>query len=556
GRERSMMAQAVSDTITESPAWLLGSDAGRRADHAELGSLFAFGAAMHADKIAVDDGRASHSFDELDAMSQRLAAAFAARGVGSGDRVAVIADKRAIMPAIAVAIWACGAVYVPLDGEAPPARIDGILKRLRPRLVVSCRDDVLPEGHPAMSREAMEAVALDEGGPRHAQAAPMDSDASAYILFTSGSTGEPKGVEITVGSLLAYFKAHNEVLRFEPQSRVISFTPYHFDVSIEDTLLPLSLGAFVYQYRGIVAGPLIRKILTRERITHMIAVSTILTLISNPADAITHEAFPDMSMVMTGAEVCDPKIINLWKDKLADCRVINAYGPTETTIVCLCHTIDRPEPDRSSSFPIGRALDGVHVAILREDGEEAGDGEQGELCIGGAQVMRGYFDQPDENARVLFERDGVRYYRTGDICFRQEDGSIVFVGRSDDEVKISGKRIHLGEIRQKVMSLQNVDRVAIGTAERKGRREIVIIVVSADEGIVARAQSHLAEQLPAYMRPAIWGHATSVTLSTTGKTDEKKLLAQVSALAADSRESVFRIAGDGAIVPRKEAAHG
>lgn len=537
------------------PAWALGCVSGRRPDTAELGRLFSFGVAIHRDRIAVDDGRVRYTFGELEQVAQRLAAAFTEKGVSPGDRVAILADKVALMPAIAVAVWICGAVYVPLDPEAPPARIERILARLRPRLVLSCRDAPPPESCPVITRAMLEAIATDPSAERRLVPAGMANDASAYIVFTSGSTGEPKGVEITVGSLLAYFKAHNEVLRFGPQSRVISFTPFHFDVSIEDTLLPLSLGAFVFQYRGIVAGPLIRKVLTRERITHMIAVSTVLTLISNPASAISRDAFPELGMVMTGAEVCDPKVINLWKSGLPGCRVINAYGPTETTIVCLCHTIDQPEPDRSSSYPIGAPLEGVEAIILAQDGREVADGEQGELCIGGVQVMRGYFDQPAENDRVLFERHGLRFYRTGDICFRDPDGAFVYVGRRDDEVKIAGKRVHLGEVRQTVMALPGADRVAIGRVDRFDRHEIAIIVVSEDPSIIERAQAHLGRELPAYMRPSIWVHASKVALSATGKTDEKLLIGKVASAVSQSRESRFTITGDGEVVPTAEFHH-
>ncbi|MEZ5841971.1 MAG: amino acid adenylation domain-containing protein [Hyphomicrobiales bacterium] len=539
----------MSDTLelaVAPPAWALDAGAGP-GGVLHLGQLFAFGAGTSPDKVAVDDGRARFTFAELEAMATRLAAAFAARGVAHGDRVAVISEKRAIMPAIAAAIWKLGAVYVPLDGEAPPARIASILGRLSPRLVVSLKATPAPDGFAVIGSEELQRIASAPTVPHVPPLAAEADDHPAYIIFTSGSTGEPKGVEISTGSLLAYFKAHQEYLRFTAASRVFSLTPYHFDVSIEDTLLPLSLGAFVYQFNGIVAGPLIRRILQREAITHLIAVSTILTLISQPAEEISTEKFPHLEMVMTGAEVCDPKVINLWKERLPAARLINAYGPTETTIVCTCHTIEHPEPDRVSAFPIGRPLEGVHALILDETGAVVADGGKGELCIGGVQVMRGYFDQPAETARTVFTRDGVRYYRTGDICSRQADGAIVFVGRLDDEVKIAGKRVHLGEVRQKVMALSGVDRVAIGTLERQGRREIAIVIVSAEGGIVERAEALLAETLPSYMRPTVYAHAWSVVLSRTGKTDEKKLLAQLCEIAAASRRSRFRINADGAI---------
>src|SRR5262249_599730 len=152
-----------------------------------------------------------------------------------------------------------------------------------------------------------------------------------------------------------YFFNHNQVLRFTPDSRVFSFSPFHFDVSIEDTLLPLSVAAFVYQFRGAPVGALVYRLLTRERITHLIPVSTILAMVT---PAVSAEV-PHLEMVMTGAEVCDPKVINQWKRRMPYLRVINAYGPTEVTIVCLTHEIDAPDDIRRKAYPIGRPLPGV-----------------------------------------------------------------------------------------------------------------------------------------------------------------------------------------------------
>src|SRR5205085_12505032 len=134
-----------------------------------------------------------------------------------------------------------------------------------------------------------------------------------------------------------------------------------------------------------------------------------------------------------------------WRTRLPDVRVINACGPTEATIVCLTYQIERADPERRSAYPIGRPLRGVEARIVDEAGEVREPGRPGELWIGGEQVMRGYFDQPEETASRVLDLDGVRYYRTGDVCSYDGDGSVVFHGRNDDEVKLAGRRIHLGE---------------------------------------------------------------------------------------------------------------
>ncbi|WP_168798075.1 amino acid adenylation domain-containing protein [Pacificoceanicola onchidii] len=518
------------------------------ADHGlfDLGNLLAYGLENTPDKDAITDGKQTLSFAQLEALAWRIASRLRAHGTNPGDRVAVIATKSALMPALALAIWKCGAVYVPLDQDAPVARLDTLVARIRPSCVLALEKPYAAAICPVIQPEEIAALAANKSTPKPFDIPARAPDDLAYIIFTSGSTGTPKGVEITHENLSRYFVAHNEVLRFTPASRVLSFAPFHFDVSIEDTLLPLAIGAFSYQYRGLYMGAIIRKIMASQKITHMIAVSTILTLISTPLQSIAASSFPELEMVMTGAEVCDPKIINTWVSALPNARVINAYGPTEATIVCLCHHIKAADTGREASFPIGTPLRDVSLLLLDEDGNDANEGE---LCIGGPLVMAGYFERPDLTAEVIFERDGLRYYRSGDICKRLDDGTIQFVGRRDDEVKLKGKRIHLGEIRQLALSLPGIDRVAIGLVERR-EKEIALIAFSEDAGALPRLRQYLAMQLPAYMRPTILAQGAEITLSTSGKTDEKTLLKRLQAAASDTTAAAFTMQDTGLFAPQ------
>ncbi|MFW2544891.1 amino acid adenylation domain-containing protein [Primorskyibacter sp. 2E107] len=508
-----------------------------------LGNLLAYGLEHSPDRTAITDGKQTLTFAQLDALAWRIAARLRSLGTDPGDRVAVIATKSALMPALALAIWKCGAVYVPLDQDAPMARLDALIARIRPACVLALEKPYAAGLCPVIQPEDIDSLIHAETAPAPWQIPPRGPQDLAYIIFTSGSTGTPKGVEITHENLSHYFVAHNAVLQFTPRSRVLSFAPFHFDVSIEDTLLPLALGAFSYQYRGLYMGAIIRKIIASQEITHMIAVSTILTLISTPLQSIAASSFPDLEMVMTGAEVCDPKIINQWVSALPEARIINAYGPTEATIVCLCHHIRQADAGRESSFPIGTPLRDVSLLLLDEAGRDA---DEGELCIGGPLVMRGYFERQDLTAAVIFERGGLRYYRSGDICRRLPDGTIQFTGRRDDEVKLKGKRIHLGEIRQMALSLPGIDRVAIGLVERRDT-EIALIAFSDDAEALPRLRRYLALNLPSYMRPTILAQGADVTLSASGKTDEKTLMQRLRTAVTGSTAATFHIAKDGTI---------
>ena len=529
------------------PPWSL-DPADRAASPPALGDIVAAAARNWPDRAAVHDGRDGLTFAEVERQARALAAWLSEQGTGDGDRVAILAEKCAIMPVLAIGIWKCGAIYVPLDAAQPVLRLSGLLGRLKPRVVIALDNrEPTVAGVRWVGRTQLDAI-LSGSAPDRPAVVQRPED-TAYIIFTSGSTGEPKGVEISVASLVAYFGNHNEVLRFTPASRVFSLAPFHFDVSIEDTLLPMSLGAFVYQFRGVHASAIMRAIIKRERITHLIAVSTLLTMITEDGHHVTRENFPCLQMVMTGAEVCAPGVINVWKTNLPQVRVINVYGPTEATIVCITHEIERVDPERTSSYPIGRPLRGVEARIV-EDGAEVHEHDRvGELWIGGEQVMRGYLDQAEETARRVVEVDGVRYYRTGDMCSYDQDGNIVFHGRNDDEVKLAGRRIHLGEIRQIVLGCPGVERAAVGLVPRYGHDVIALVVVAPVRAVVADVEKLLVNLLPEYMRPALVVWSPALAVSSTGKTDEGRLMGRLAEVARGSSATHFALSPDGEVEP-------
>tara|TARA_B100000700_G_C15062076_1_gene866552 strand:- start:2729 stop:4351 length:1623 start_codon:yes stop_codon:yes gene_type:complete len=539
--------------LAREPEWSISS--GSRPFHPKptlaLGDLFAMGVTNFPDRAAISDGKQTLTFRELDELAWRISAKLREMGTSQGERIAVISSKSALMPAIVVAIWKCGATYVPLDQDAPEKRQLRLIARIAPRAVICCERDVLLDSVPVITVEELTNLISAPDCERW-ELPHMDPNDLAYIIFTSGSTGEPKGVEITVSNLLVYFRVHNRVLEFEQNSRVISFAPFHFDVSIEDTLLPLSLGAFSWQYREMYVGVLIRKRIAEQRITHMIAVSTILSLITTPVEAISFNTFPYLQLLMTGAEVCDPKVINHWVSTHPNLHVFNAYGPTEATIVCLCHQITYIDPERTEAFPIGSPLEQVSLLLLDEEGSESSSGE---LCIGGPLVMRGYLDRPDLTDRVIFERDGIRYYRSGDYCTCLPDGTFQYLGRRDDEVKINGRRIHLGELRQTAMSCSGIDRVVVGLIMRFEKSEIALLVFTESPEAFSDLRKQLGDRLPSYMLPSIWAHGTQVFQSASGKTDEKTLLERLRIVANQFQQTDFYLKEDGYFAPQARSNH-
>jgi len=534
----------------QQPEWLYTSEnGGRCGERKPLSKLFEYGAAEYSSRTAISDGELTYTFAQLENGARRIAALLHQAGAREGTRVAVLTAKRAFIPMFAVAAWKVGAVYVPIDGDNPPARIERLLRQLKPVAVLGEGADRarVPEGVPTFASARLLECAAAESAQCWDDCPLVNESEPAYIIFTSGSTGAPKGVMISHGSLLDYFYNHNQVLRFTQQSRVLSFAPFHFDVSIEDTFLPLSLGAFVYQYRGMPIGVLVRRVLKQHKITHVIAVSTVLTVITS-GSPLTSDTLPDLEMVMTGAELCDPRIINTWKTNFPEARVINVYGPTEATIVCTAYTIEQPEENRSHAYPIGRPLDGVLVRIVGDQGEINEPGIDGELWIGGPQVMIGYFEEPEETAKAVVVRDGVRYYKSGDICRFTVDGCLEFVGRRDEEIKLAGRRINLREISQ--LALAYGSRAFAGVLNSDNKRQLALVLVS-DHGIevLDQVRGHLSEQLPEYMRPHVFAYVGQPVFTSTGKTNESQLMTLLGAAYQNQPSEQYLFGDGGTFVP-------
>jgi len=515
-----------------------------------LGDLFVAPALKWPDRTAINDGDTSYTFVQLEQGAQAVAAWLTEQGVGAGDRVAILAEKRAVMPVLAIAIWKCGAVYVPLDAAGPVARLRGLLTRLRPVVVIALddRDPVVPAGR-WLGGELLAGI-LSEPAASHSTVARRPEEA-AYIIFASGSTGEPQGVENSVASLLSYFGNHNQVLRFTPESRVLSLSPFHVDVSIEDTLLPLSLGAFVYQFRNLPAGAIMRAVLGRERITHLIAVSMFLTMITGDGRQVIRAKLPSLETVMTGAQVCDPTVMNIWKQQLPEIRVIHAFGPPEATIFSLTYEIE--DSEHTTAYPIGRPLRGMAVKIMKDGAEVHQPGVLGELWVGGNQVMRGYFDQPEETARLVVDLDGIRFFRTEDICSYEQDGNIVFHRHADEEITwLAGHRTHLGEIHRAALSCSGVDRAVVAMIRRNNRDVVALVVMSEARQVVADVGERLRGLLPEYMRPTLLAWSPAASATSTAEIDERQLIQRLTTAAQQSNSNYFILSADGAVEPSDE----
>jgi D-alanine--poly(phosphoribitol) ligase subunit 1 len=468
------------------------------------------------------------SFAAIENDASDLAAAFISRyGVMPGDRIVVLAEKRPSIVATACAIWKAGGVYVPVDAKSPALRLDHIVRSVRPKLVIATRRSLsdlngIFDSVPVTTFEDIEEYGLCGA---KALLPTVNDEQPAMIIHTSGSTGVPKGVVLTHRSVITYLHNHNEFLQFGIGSVSINNGPFHFDVSIQDTFLPLYFGSSVVFHGDIFLSSVMIELLLRERVTHLIAVSSVLDLISRDLGKFASLAQSSLQVMVTGGEVCPPSLINRWLETVPGLRVLYGYGPTECNSLCFTYEILTPDPGRTAPYPIGLPFYGMTAALFDDDGNVISEPQRpGMLGVAGPQLMTGYWGDPDMTRKVLRPVGRDFYYMTGDYCVRDARGLYSFVGRTDSEVKIRGRRINLNEVRNALMSLTGVNYVAVGTVEVRGEVQIVAFVVASRAVSYRDLRRTVDSRLLDYMRPAYMAMTSAAPRTSTGKTNEKLAL--------------------------------
>jgi len=494
-----------------------------------LSAILDHGLVAHPNAAALVHASRSTSFAELERWSNGIARHLRDElGVRAGDRVVVLAEKAPVIVPVAIAIWKAGAVYVPLDVNNPPERARHILQRIEPRVVVSSErrlaeaQELAPEV-PRLSYERAQEL------PARSERAVVDvtGDSPAIIIHTSGSTGYPKGAVLSHASVITYFENHNRFLRFGPESRGVCNGVFHFDVSIQDTFLPLYFGASVLFHADLFVSSVMLALLKRQRVTHLIAVSSVLELISRDQDALKRMAESELRTVVTGGEVCSPRLINNWLSTVPGLRVLYGYGPTECNSLCTTNEITQPELGRTSVYSIGKPFAGMRAVLLDDVGAVIEQpNTPGVLAMAGPQLMSGYFRDPEQTAQAFRTIDGERFYVTGDRCLRDEHGDYHFVGRSDSEVKIRGRRINLSEVRNALLAHAQVNYAAVGALELAGDTRIIAFVQVDEPSSFPEQelQRELERRVPSYMLPSNICLGAQVEKTSTDKVSDRKMI--------------------------------
>jgi amino acid adenylation domain-containing protein len=484
-----------------------------------LAALVATQAAERPRAIAVEDGERHLTYAELDAAAAAIANSLRERGAGAEEPVAVCAPRSWRSVCATLGAVRAGAAYVPIGDAYPPRRKRQLLELTGARFVLTdgATELGLPDDRTLLDVEALVA----QGGDAEI---PAGGERLAYVVFTSGSTGRPKGVEITHANLLHLLKSGSDLLP-RPGDTVLAVAPTEFDIAALEHWGALAAGA-----RLVLAPPgrpdpqVLGRLITERGVSFAFFAAGLF-------EQVVRSALVDlggMRLIAAGGDVMSPAAARALRDTHPEVRVINAYGPTETSIVATAFEVDEVG---DAPLPIGRPLLGYELHVLDEEGAPVAPGEPGELWIGGPGVARGYRGE-ERLTRDRFRRDRfaaspeARMYGSGDLVRLREDGELMFLGRLDHQVKISGYRVEPGEVEQVLGSHPALAQAAVVAREDvAGHKRLLACAVPRSGATVSSAElrEHLAERLPHYMLPAAIELLAELPLTERGKIDRASL---------------------------------
>ncbi len=473
-------------------------------------------AAQAPGAIAVQDGERRLTYQGLAAHASRLAARLASGGVGLDGVVAVYADRSAELVAGELAVLLTGAAYLPLDPAHPPARTRELLALSGAAAVVAPRPataDGSPLGGLSQPVYAVDLTDEPSGAPPSAPPAPQDA-ALAYVIYTSGSTGRPKGVAVTHGSLANLMRWHQRTYQLGPEDRTTLLCSPGFDVSVWDTWPTLAAGG------TLVVPPARVRTSPRELVAWLAHEQITMTFLPTPlAQAVLDEDWPartSLRLMHAGGSAMKRGVPSGLPFDL-----VNLYGPAECTVGVTTAIVPPAGPVPP---PIGVPVDGVRCYVL--DGlDPVPDGEPGEMCLAGACVARGYLGDPAATAGSFVPDIGAagqRMYRTGDQVRRRPDGVFEFLGRLDDQVKISGFRIEPGEVAAVLAQHPRV-RDSFVAAQRSGQADPRLIGYVAGDVTTRELIDFVAVRLPGYMVPSAIVVLPALPMTPNGKVDRAAL---------------------------------
>jgi amino acid adenylation domain-containing protein len=517
-----------------------------------LHHLLASSAARHPDRIAVEDRDRSITYRDLAARSNQLANLLIDRGVRRGDRVGFFLDKSMESVIAIYGIMATGAAYVPFDPRAPISRLAYIARNAGMTHLIagvekaSQWEALVAEGAPLEHLVVLNADQVPDGVPSSVSAwSGSDVDGYpttgpnviqihhdlAYILYTSGSTGDPKGVMLSHLNALAFVNWTVEEFGVTAADRLSSHAPLHFDLSVFDLYAAAEAGATVVLVppeTSVFPREVVRFI-ESKRISVWYSVPSILSMLTMRGGLKTGD-LPTLRTLLFAGEVFPTKYLRQLMGLLPAVRFANLYGPTETN-VCTWYEVPQLDPERDDPIPIGKGIPNVECYVVGEDGTIVNPGEVGELYVRGSTVMQGYWGDPERTAKGLIVNPfgGAltdRIYKTGDLVQEDAEGNYRFLGRRDNQIKSRGYRIELGDVETAIYAHPDVVECAVvAVPDELVTNRLKAYVVVRDGLSRSDLIQFLGERIPPYMVPDMVEFRDVLPKTSTGKIERRALSA-------------------------------
>jgi amino acid adenylation domain-containing protein len=497
-------------------------------------------------KIAVRFRNQEISYGQLDNLSEKLSFSLIRHGICRGDRVGIYLDK-SIEGLISIfGILKSGACYVPLDPLFPVKRHEYILHDCAIKYLITSSSKfpkikhlvsratpikyIINLGNPQLNKNVfsnkVKVISLPEiikSDTSKRKAKIRESDL-AYILYTSGSTGEPKGVMITHQASLAFINWAAECFSISKNDKIAGVTPFYFDISIFDIFVTVKAGATLCIVpSGVSAFPLsLADFIEQEKISVWYSVPYPLIQLLIYGN-LKNRKFPCLKKILFAGEVFPVRYLNELSKIISHAKFYNLYGPTETN-VCTYYQIHK-DSLRKKIIPIGKACSQAEVVVVNEENETIRPGQIGELLVNGPSLMKGYWNNP-KNTKTVFVRGNFlskrnkKFYRTGDLVTIDNEGNYIFVDRKDNMIKNRGYRIELGEIESILCRHPRIKEAAVLVASDDGvEKKIKAVIVPKDACTISKEtiRHFCFQHLPSYMIPDIWEIRKYLPRTLTGK---------------------------------------
>ncbi|MDD6484741.1 MAG: amino acid adenylation domain-containing protein [Clostridiales bacterium] len=475
-------------------------------------------------KTAFCDKDGEISFSDLKSRALKIGTYLLDNTGASKTRPVLVCMEKSINSVVSFmgAMYA-GAPYVPVDCNIPRTRLEKTIENLKPAAVITdtaSRFDGFDID--AVEFDTASEYCADEEKISRALMSVCDLD-PAYIMYTSGSTGVPKGVTISHRAVIDYTLWLNDTFDIDETSVIGMQSAFHFDNSVFDMFITLYTGAKNYIIPEILFMYPQKLIdyMNENQINTIFWVPTVMISMANSSVLSGDNTLPPLRLILFAGEVMPNTQLNIWRKAFPDAVYVNMYGPTEVCDIATYYIVEC-EFENHETLPIGKPCANMKAIILNDKDELCGIGEQGELCIGGSALALGYWNAPELTNKAFVQNPLNKYYhekiyRTGDLVYKNDEGNIIFIGRADTQIKLRGNRIELGDLESAASAIDGVNSsCALFDCEKQ---EIVLFLESDEEIVQRKFKLALRQYVPAYMIPSKIVTMSAFPHTPSGKID-------------------------------------